>query len=190
LRRREIVSLVRGLFDKPLQRLEVLASLRQDPSLDAAERAFALEVAQATRGNALRWNEIAWAAVKAPDRDRKTYALALRQAQTAVQAAPNNGLILNTLGVAHYRLGAYAQALEVLTRSAQLNTTEEGPEPVDLAFLAMAHHRLGQKDQAQATLRRLRQAMKRRRWANDAENQGFLREAEELLRAKGRNAPK
>jgi WD40 repeat protein len=97
---------------------------------------------------------------------------------------------LSTLGMAHYRLGEYAKALEVLERSEKLNAAKEGSHPADLAFLAMARHRLGQKEQAQATLRRLREVMQQLRWANDAECQGFLREAEELLQAKGKDPQK
>jgi hypothetical protein len=49
----------------------------------------------------------------------------------------------------------------------------------------MAQHQLGKKDEAQATLGRLREVMKQPGWANDAEAQGFLREAEELIEGKG-----
>jgi hypothetical protein len=60
----------------------------------------------------------------------------------------------------------------------------------NLAFLAMARHQLGQKGQARETLRRLREVMRQPRWANDAGRQGFLREAEELLQAKGKDPQK
>jgi hypothetical protein len=64
------------------------------------------------------------------------------------------------------------------------NATKEGSEPTDLAFLAMAQHQLGMKDEAKATLGLLREVMKQERWAKDAERQGFLREAEELIEGK------
>jgi hypothetical protein len=49
----------------------------------------------------------------------------------------------------------------------------------------MAQHQLGKKGEAQATLGRLRELMKEPPpWANKAEAQGFLREAEETLKAK------
>jgi WD40 repeat protein len=190
LRRRELVSLVQERLDRLGLRSEVLAGLQKDPTLAASERAFALGVVQAAREDPVRCNNLAWEAVKVPGRDRETYALALRQVQAALQAEPGNGNWLNTLGVAHHRLGDYTKALQVLQRSEKLNATKEGSDPWDLAFLAMSRYRLGQTEQAQATLRRLREVMRQPRWANDAERQGFLREAEHLLQGKGKESEK
>jgi hypothetical protein len=78
-------------------------------------------------------------------------------------------------------MGQYAEAVATLTRSDKLNSPRGGPQPADLAFLAMAQHQLGRKEKAQATLGRLRDAMKQPRWAQDAVAQGFLREAEGLI---------
>src|SRR5262249_41332684 len=109
----------------------------------------------------------------------------LRQAAAAVHEAPKDGNILNTLGVAQYRVGQYAAALATLTESEKLNTVAfKGTPPMDLAFLAMAQHQLGKREEAKATLARLREAMKQERWAKDAEAQAFLREAEETLQQK------
>jgi tetratricopeptide (TPR) repeat protein len=109
------------------------------------------------------------------------YALALRQAEAAVRLDPGAGSIVNTLGVAQYRTGRYAEALATLTKSEKLNIAQVGIHPGDLAFLAMAQHQLGKTDEAKAMLGRLRELMKQPRWANDAEAQGFLREAEGLV---------
>jgi hypothetical protein len=81
-------------------------------------------------------------------------------------------------------MGGYAVALDTLTTSEQLNAEKDGPHPADLAFLAMAQRKLGKEDDAKATLGVLRKVMKQARWANDAEAQGFLREAEELIEGK------
>jgi hypothetical protein len=190
LRRREIVSMVQGRFDRLGLRSEVLASLQKGSALDTPDREFALQVARTTREHPAQCNHAAWEVVKHPGHDREEYALALRQAQAAVQAEPGNGSYARTAGVAHYRLGEYAKALEVLERSEKLNATKEGSEPTDLAFLAMSRHRLGQTEQAQATLRRLREAMTQPLWDNDAYRQGLLREAEELLQGKGKSPSK
>lgn len=61
---------------------------------------------------------------------------------------------------------------------------KEGPDPLDLAFLAMTQHRLGKKDEAKATLGRLRKIMKQPHWAQDDESIGFLHKAEELIEGK------
>jgi WD40 repeat protein/serine/threonine protein kinase len=184
LQRREIVKLVHDLFDSLLLRSEVLARLRKDPTLDAATRGAALQIADTFHDDPEQWNTAARLAVRVPGGDGDAYAPALRQAEAAVQAAPGDGNNLNTLGIVYYRLGDYAKALEILERSEKLNATQDGSLPSDLAFLAMAQQQRGQKDQAGATLARLREVMKQPRWAQDAEAQGFLREAEELIEGK------
>jgi tetratricopeptide (TPR) repeat protein len=60
----------------------------------------------------------------------------------------------------------------------------EYSSPQDLAFLGMAQHQLGHREQARTTLARLREALKKPQWAQNAEAQGFLREAEALLDGK------
>jgi serine/threonine protein kinase len=129
-------------------------------------------------------NNAAWEVVRAPGAGHEAYAMALRQAEAAVRAAPDDRYYLNTLGVAQYRVGDYAKALETLDQSEKLNATRDGAAPCDLAFLAMAHRQLGHKEQARATLARLRDVMKQPLWRGDPEAPGFLREAEELVEGK------
>jgi hypothetical protein len=119
------------------------------------------------------------------------------------------------LAVTYYRLGEYAKALDTLQKynlttlrgdpipssgrfrppggasQKPTSTTLRGdPIPTGLAFRAMTQYQLGQKAEAQKTLRRLREVMRQPDLANNAECRAFLREAEELLRAKAKNAPK
>src|SRR5262245_47384741 len=129
-----------------------------------------------------RLNNTAWFVVREREGTPEAYARALQQAEAAVQAAPQNGAYLNTLGVAQYRVGRYADALNTLTKSEKLNARNAGSLPADLAFIAMAQYRLGRKDEALATLDRLREAMKGLPTLRDRESRQFLGEAEELLR--------
>jgi len=93
-----------------------------------------------------------------------------------------DGSYLNTLGIAQYRVGQYRAAVDTLARSEAINSTPaNGSHPADLAFLTMARYERGQKDKAQESLRRLREALKREQWAENAEAHAFLREAETLL---------
>ena len=126
-------------------------------------------------------NNADWQVVRAAGSKKEENALALRQSEAAVYAAPGNENIHNTLGVCYYRQGDYERALQTLTQSERLNATKDGSLPADLAFLAMAQHQLGKKDEAKATLARLRQFMKQPVWANNAEAQGFFGEAETLI---------
>jgi tetratricopeptide (TPR) repeat protein len=163
---------------------ELLARLRQDHFLTDTERREALTIAAgyppAATPQAL--NNASWDIVRRPDANATAYQLALQQAEAACGQQPKDGNRLNTLGVAQYRLGQYAEALATLTGSVKLNADQlKGPLPADLAFLAMSHHRLGQPEQARDALTRLRDRLQEPRWANDTESQAFLREAAALL---------
>jgi tetratricopeptide (TPR) repeat protein len=170
---------------------EVAAAVRRDPTITDAVRQEALAWvepygrilarAEAAR-NADALNEASWAVVVHPGADAFAYERALRQAESACHLDRDNLNYLNTLGVAYYRVGMYQKALATL---AQSNKLRRRSDPSDLAFLAMSQHKLGQKEQAQETLVRLRDVMKQPRWAKNAEVQGFLREAEKMLKGKG-----
>jgi hypothetical protein len=157
---------------------------RKDPTLSDADRKFALQVAHTHSESSFRLRVAAWEVVKVRGASTDAYALALRQAEAVVRLTPENWYCLKMLGFAQYRVGRYAEALATLTESDKLQATPEGSLPADLAFLAMARHQLGKKDEAKATLARLREVMKQPGWAKQAESQGFLREAEELIDGK------
>jgi tetratricopeptide (TPR) repeat protein len=179
LRQRDMVRRVDALFDKLLLRAEVINGLRGDPALSEAERDFALQLAGEHEESPGRLDNAAWATVKTAGLDAEAYALALRQAEAAVRLAPGDGNILNTLGIAQYRARRYAEAAATLARSEKLNEGKDDAHAADLAFLAMAQHWLGRTEEARATLGRLREA--RKRWADNAQAHGFLREAESLI---------
>jgi WD40 repeat protein/serine/threonine protein kinase/tetratricopeptide (TPR) repeat protein len=125
-------------------------------------------------------NEIAWPMVSRAGADAARYRTALRFAERGSGATPQDGNLLNTLGVAQYRVGQYDKAVETLTRADQINKGTIG----DVAFLAMAHQRLGHKDQAQATYRRMQELVKKA-GSLDKDSRAWVREVEELLAGKG-----
>ena len=90
------------------------------------------------------------------------YRKALRYSEEACQLEPENGDLLNTLGVAYYRVGNYEKALDVLSPLGQdqRELRDKGSHPADLAFLAMTHQQLGHAKEAQAEIQRLRERMK------------------------------
>jgi tetratricopeptide (TPR) repeat protein len=169
---------------------EVAAAVRRDPTITEAVRQQALAWVEpygrilvraeaAKKADAL--NIASWAVVLHPGADASAYERALREAESACHLNRDNLNYLNTLGVAYYRVGKYQNAINTLGRCAKLRNESI---PDDLAFLAMAQHQLGQKKQARATLERLRTIMKKWQWTTNAAAQGFLREAEELLKTK------
>ncbi len=129
-------------------------------------------------------NELSWNVVRQPNKDRAELERAHEHAELACRLMPENGDLLNTLGVAQYRLGQFEQAEGTLIHSAELHAEKNGqPDPVDLAFLAMTQHHLNHPDASRDTLTRLRIQMKDIAVDNKPEFRAFLHEAETLLRA-------
>jgi WD40 repeat protein/tetratricopeptide (TPR) repeat protein len=193
--RRQARRLVASLFERLIRKSAVLHSLRFDANLGEDLRAEAMAQAERHPQEPSDLNELAWFAVRSPDGSPEKYARALLQADEACSLLPGNGVLLNTLGVAQYRVGKYREAIETLTRSDKLNRAAFGKSlPADLAFLSMAQHRLGQKQQALATFEQLRQIMSASDQikaptaaAEDAmrnENRAFFKEAGETILGK------
>jgi eukaryotic-like serine/threonine-protein kinase len=181
-RRRGITQMVAGLFGQLFLRVDVLERLRALPGMSPSHRQDAITVAQTYPEDPSALNERAWPLVTLPGGEMSGYRKALRYSEEACRLEPKNGLSLNTLGVAYYRVGDYEKALATLLRSNEINTVQlKGSLPADLSFLAMTQQQLGHAKEAQAALQRLRERMKDPRWAKDNEEQGFLREAEALL---------
>jgi len=181
-RRRVITQMVADLFKRLLLRVDVVERLRTLPGTDPSRRQEAICLAQTHPEEPTALNERAWELVKLPNGEMSNYRAALRYSEEGCQLEPENGLSLNTLGVAYYRVGNFEKAIATLLRSHEANKSVVwGSLPADVAFLAMTQHQLGHATEAQAVLSRLRERMKDPRWAKDDEAQGFLREAEALL---------
>ena len=177
----EAERVVNGLYERPLLRPEVRASLRADKTLSEPMRRRALALAEQIPESPSRLNNASWSVARQRGAPPEAYRLALRQAEAACQLEPGNGALLNTLGVAQYRSGHYREAVATLTQSDRLNSGGAlGSQPADLAFLALAHHRLGEPDQARTALGRLRALMKKPEHASTSEAQLFLSEAEAI----------
>jgi tetratricopeptide (TPR) repeat protein len=95
--------------------------------------------------NPLACNNYAWFLVACPDPRLRDPPTALQLAHKAVRLRPSNANFRNTLGVAQYRAGNSAAAIEALEKATELRSSPHG---ADFFFLAMAHWRLAHKDQA------------------------------------------
>jgi|GEM_PF-462214 len=172
---------VRTLLAELLLKEEVLARLRDDKSLNAEFRQAALKLAEGIVEDAGKLNSASWNVVRSPGASAEEYARALRYAEAACRLKPNDGLMLNTLGIAQYRSGQFQKSIETLKKSQSANAQRfGGSHPADLAGLAMAQHRLGLSE-AKITFEQLRERAQDARWSKDAEVQSFLRETEALL---------
>src|SRR5262249_6958164 len=108
---REVLRLVDSLFRKRGLKEDVIASLRDDKTLEDGVRQRALALAERiAEPSATALNEDSWSVVRQPALSASQYQSALRQAGAACRLKPGNGLFLNTLGVAQYRVARYAEA--------------------------------------------------------------------------------
>jgi tetratricopeptide (TPR) repeat protein len=159
---------------------DVLAQIEGDKSLAADLQFEALRVARRFGSEPEEFSDLARDAVESPCADPDRLERALRAARIATEHAPDNGQIVNTLGVALYRTGDFAGALATLMRADELN---KGKEPADVAFAAMAHFRLGHVEEASAALERLRGMIDDEIDESDEDDRRFLEEAEATLAA-------
>jgi eukaryotic-like serine/threonine-protein kinase len=131
-------------------RSEVIARLQSASDLDDAVRKSALEqAATLLHDDPTRLNAVSYGVAKDAGRKPEEYRLALGRAEAAVKLAPQDAMILNTLGAAQYRNGLYREALETLTRSDEM---AGGQAVADAAFLALTHYRLGNAARAREYL--------------------------------------
>jgi serine/threonine protein kinase/WD40 repeat protein/tetratricopeptide (TPR) repeat protein len=92
-------------------------------------------------------NNRAWTYATGPI-DQRDPEWAVLLARQAVALAPGVQNRLNTLGVALFRAGQYAEAISFLEQSRAAG--KDGGDAYDLFFLAMAHHHLGHRQEARA----------------------------------------
>jgi tetratricopeptide (TPR) repeat protein len=105
---------------------------------------------RAHRADAL--NDLAWLLAAESDPALLDPPKAVRLADEAVRLAPDLGAGWNTLGVARYRAGDWAGAVDALERSAAAGPP--GGTAFDHFFLAMAFQRLGDEGRARDSLGR------------------------------------
>jgi tetratricopeptide (TPR) repeat protein len=199
----ESLGLAKLLFSKPPGKAQVLENLRGNRTITELVRQKALALVEAYRkpvvhpqpvrlddslfaksmhkADPIVLNNASWTIVLKPNADASAYRLALCLAEEACRLAPDEANILNTLGLAQYRVGQYQQAVKTLTQAERLEMVRSHNSSRDnLAFLAMAHYRLGRTAEAREYLDRAWELSKRKRWKDDR-TRTFLSEAEALL---------
>jgi tetratricopeptide (TPR) repeat protein len=131
--------------------------------------------------------EVAWLLVSSPVSRLRDPERALDLARRGAKAAPTESArasFLNTLGVAHYRLGQWEQARETLNEAAALRA---GGNFNDWVFLAMSCWQLQKKETARLYLAQAENALRRKGQLTRDERR-FLEEAITLIR-KGTGTP-
>jgi eukaryotic-like serine/threonine-protein kinase len=109
---------------------------------------------------ALAHNNLAWLLLTGP-KELRDPAQAVIAAKKAAELNPKQPIYVNTLGVALYYAGQYAEAIRALERS--LREQKGQANAFDLFFLAMCHHRLGDAAKAKDCLERGKQWFRKRK---------------------------
>jgi eukaryotic-like serine/threonine-protein kinase len=149
------------LIEESLRHVAVLADapawIAGDATLDPTVREAALRRLRGLRDDPAALNDEAWVAVVREGNRPERYVRALRQAELAEQLSPGVVSYANTRGVALFRCGRFAEAVETLSRSAAAHSADPGGPCIgDVAFLAMACRRLGRAEEARRHLDRIR----------------------------------
>jgi tetratricopeptide (TPR) repeat protein len=133
------LRVVRAAIDRVLSRF--------DPAIADLEAVLAGKPDQPAVQDllALCCNNRAWELTTGPESTRDA-GRALRLARRATELAPDEAIYINTLGVAEYRAGRFAEAIATLERSLAGGGGQF--DAFDLFFLAMAHHRLAHRQGA------------------------------------------
>jgi serine/threonine protein kinase/tetratricopeptide (TPR) repeat protein len=124
------------------------------------------------------WNQRAWSLVAGPEPLLWDGELAVALAKKAVERAPHNGTIVNTLGMAYYRAGNWKTAIDTLKEAEELGNWQNFG--YDAFFLAMACWKSADKESA----RKWYAAAQRWMETNAPKNEELLRfraEAADLL---------
>src|SRR5262249_49747030 len=125
-------------------------------------------------------NNLAWLLATCPEAALRDPRRAVELASKAVELRPKEGMFRNTLGVARYRAGEWAAAIEALNKSVELR---QGGDAFDWHFLAMAECQRWNKDEARRWYDKAREWTQRNAAANE-ELQRFEDEAKSVLEAK------
>jgi serine/threonine protein kinase/Flp pilus assembly protein TadD len=122
-------------------------------------------------------NCLAWFLATCPEPSRRDACEAVRLTKNAIAAAPEEGNLWNTLGVAQYRDGDFKAAVESLKKSMALHG---GGDAYDWLFLAMACWKLDDREEARRWLAKGVEALQRDQ-TQDEELKRFQAEAQALL---------
>src|SRR5262249_36544256 len=109
---REAVALLTYLAKKPLLRSEMTAAVRTEPTISHGVRRKGSNLMDDYADDSIRLNRACWSVVSWPGRPKPRYDSALVGAMEATRREPANADFLTTLGVAYFRLGKYAKALD------------------------------------------------------------------------------
>jgi WD40 repeat protein/serine/threonine protein kinase len=161
----------------------VIDKLNSDTTLTTQVRQVALQIARAhCWEDAEKLTKESRAVISSSVEETEKYQVALEQAKEANELEPNNSSVLNTLGIAQYRVGAFDKAIDSLVEAKNIRVANNTiADPANLAFLAMSYFKLGQMNNARVNIEHLRNLFEKGQYGNNYMARSVLIEAEELL---------
>ncbi len=167
----------------------IRSSTLQNTSLDNLQRTSLLIAIQPHFANdptsdrqAAALNAIVWPLVSSPHPNDPRLANLPAQAERLLSISDQNPDLINTAGVAFFRLGQYRRALETLNQSNALySQSPRGPQPSDWAFIAMSHWHLNELDDARHAADRFRSLADSPAWNTDPEVAAWKTEVNTLI---------
>jgi WD40 repeat protein len=178
----EAEKLIHGIIGRFPFRDELLEGIRKQPGLRPALREQALAAAAKYVENPRLLIMRSRAVIVRSDASPEAYKRALREAEAASQRRGPAADYLETLAIAQYRTGSYAEAAATLAEAEARYTRHGGSAtPAVLAFTALARYRLGDKAAAARVADKLRERLQEPDWISQQEAQRFGQEVEALL---------
>ena len=169
-------GLVANLFRQHFTRPGVLQVIDRDVTLTLKQKRRAKNIAQRTGEEIDSLNNRSWRTVVLADQNPEDYQEALRISEAVYRAEPN-GLYLNTLGVALFRVGKYAEAYQTLTKTLQMNVNRSRRGHLDdLTTLPLVAARLGHRQAFSEHVAALHERCTS--WEPNHDHRRFLRELE------------
>ncbi|MBI4602690.1 MAG: protein kinase [Planctomycetes bacterium] len=138
-----------------------------------------------------RLYQAGWGILHSPHRDLDACVRAYLWARRARELAPARHDFPRLLGAAQHRLGLWEDAVATLGLAQALYLTTRGHgHPVYAAFLAMSCHELGRAEEARRAIEGVRALLRDERWRRAPYVAIWVREAEALVAAGGREPSK
>jgi len=164
---------------------EVRDQLSGDDTLDQTTRQMALQVVDCRipqEAYAFAWDVLT--TVLPFEKDNQVYEPILVKLEEANRLVPDEGTVLQALGVVQCRLGAYEDALKSLAESWRiLSDLGYTSNPATVAYQAKALYEVGRIEEAKAALAKLRKQLDQAgtNWWGGRIGQALLSEMEGLL---------
>jgi len=182
LKAREVIRVAQAQAKKHLDTLSLASlagdAIRADQSIPPVVREAAISFIRACDDHPHYLNSGAWGTVMYPNREPGDYQRALRLALRACEIAPRSPPLLNTLGIAQYRVQRYQDCVASLEESERI--FRESGQPSDFTnvlFIAMAQRQLGHHAEAAAMFSKAKTLYDDK----SVENIGFMHEAKRLI---------